>query len=274
MATTSPTTAAHGGIVHLNGVDLYHEVRGAGPAVLCISGATGDAGHFTRLAELLADEFTVVCYDRRGNSRSTIPPDTTSTPVEEHADDAAALLDALGLVPAGVVGNSSGAIVALTLAIRHPQAVRVAVLDEPPLFSEIPSKEQAMAVIGPIVEAGVQTGGAPQAVERFLDFASGGAFRQLEPALRQRMVGNGRALFGTELGWEHYRPDDATLGAIAVPIEVLAGRDTAPPFSEAATWLAERLGTRVRQLPGGHVPMFTHPQELAATLRPLLRPTP
>ena len=267
--TTS--TEVRAGTVQANGAEFYHEIRGTGPPVLCISGATGDAGHFARLAELLADEFTVVCYDRRGNSRSSIPAGTIVSPVEEHADDPAALLEALGLAPAAVVANSGGAIVALALSIHHPGVVRVAVLDEPPMIAEIPGREQAL---GPIFEAGVQSGGSPVAVERFLDFASGGAFRQLDPALRQRMLGNGRALFGTELGWETYRPDDATLAGIAVPIEVLAGRDTAPPFAEAAAWVAARLGTRVRELPGAHVPMFTHPEELAATLRPLLRSRP
>ena len=41
-------------------------------------------------------------------------------------------------------------------------------------------------------------------------------------------LGNGRALFGTELGWESYRPDDTTLAGISVPVEVIAGRDSAP----------------------------------------------
>jgi pimeloyl-ACP methyl ester carboxylesterase len=274
MSTTPSTMQVRAGSVRVNGVELYHERRGAGPAVLCISGATGDAGHFTRLAELLADEFTVVCYDRRGNSRSSIPAGTTTSPVEEHAADAAALLQALGLAPAGVLGNSGGAIVTLALAIHHPEVVRVAVLDEPPLLAEIPAREQAMAVIGPIFQAGVASGGSPAAVERFLDFASGGTFRQLDPALRQRMLGNGPALFGTELGWEDYRPADATLADIGVPVELLVGRDSAPMFHQAATWLAERLGTGIHTLPGAHVPMFTHPQELADLLRPLLRPTP
>ena len=54
--------------------DLHHELRGSGPAVLFISGASGDAGHFARAAERLADEFTTVAYDRRGCSRSAPPP--------------------------------------------------------------------------------------------------------------------------------------------------------------------------------------------------------
>ena len=66
--------------VTANGTELYHEVRGTGPAVLLIMGATGDGGHLDALAERLADEFTVISYDRRGNGRSPAPAgwDTTS----------------------------------------------------------------------------------------------------------------------------------------------------------------------------------------------------
>jgi hypothetical protein len=46
-----------------NGVDLYYEVRGSGPPVLLIMGSTGDGGHFDALADLLADEFTVITYE-------------------------------------------------------------------------------------------------------------------------------------------------------------------------------------------------------------------
>jgi pimeloyl-ACP methyl ester carboxylesterase len=57
----------------VNSAELYYEVRGAGPPVLLIMGFTGDSGHGETLAELLADEFTVVSYDRRGNGRSPRP---------------------------------------------------------------------------------------------------------------------------------------------------------------------------------------------------------
>ena len=63
------------------------------------AGSNGDAGNFTRAADLLADEFTVVTYDLRGNSRSPRPPGWTTTSVSEQADDAAALIQALGLAP-------------------------------------------------------------------------------------------------------------------------------------------------------------------------------
>ena len=69
-------------------------------------GFTGDGGHFETLAELLADEFTVVTYDRRGNGRSPRPAGWAKTSPQAQADDAAALLAALGLAPAGVYGSS------------------------------------------------------------------------------------------------------------------------------------------------------------------------
>ena len=89
--------------VAVNGTELYYEVRGAGPPLLCIMGASGDGGHFERFAQLLADEFTLVTYDRRGTGRSPPPPGWVTTSPAEQADDAAALLEALGLAPAAVL---------------------------------------------------------------------------------------------------------------------------------------------------------------------------
>ena len=50
----------------VGGVRLYYERRGDGPSVLFISGASGDAGHWTGVADVLATQYTVVAYDRRG----------------------------------------------------------------------------------------------------------------------------------------------------------------------------------------------------------------
>ena len=72
MSLTGSTRRA--GHLRVNGTDIYHEVRGSGPPVLFISGMTGDAGHYAKVAEVLATEFTAVTYDRRGNSRSPRPP--------------------------------------------------------------------------------------------------------------------------------------------------------------------------------------------------------
>ena len=59
--------------IEVNGIRIYNEKRGRGPAVLFVSGASGDAGHWTAVADILADAYTVITYDRRGNSRSPRP---------------------------------------------------------------------------------------------------------------------------------------------------------------------------------------------------------
>lgn len=255
--------------VSVNGASIYYERRGSGPSVLFIAGAMGDAGYFDRVADLLSDEFNVITYDRRGNSRSPRPEGWESTSVEEQAADAAALLDALGLAPAAVFGNSYGATFALGLVIEHPEAARGAILHEPPLISVL---ERPDTGIEAVVEEGMRTGGPPVAVERFFRFAAGDAVVDgLEPALRERLFANAETLLGIEMGnFEPYRPDDDTLAAIKVPTRVLVSEESPPFFHEASGWLADRLGIEVMQTPGSHTPFLDRPDQLVETVRPVL----
>src|SRR4029453_9652587 len=98
----------HNAIVEANGTELYYEVHGSGSPLLFISGATGDAGHFTHVADALSDDFRVITYDRRGNSRSPRPAGWTQTSITEQADDAAALLEALPVTSPVVFGTRGG----------------------------------------------------------------------------------------------------------------------------------------------------------------------
>jgi pimeloyl-ACP methyl ester carboxylesterase len=253
--------------------ELYCEVRGGGPPVLLIMGATGDAGHLAALAQALADEFTVVTYDRRGNSRSPRPSGWSGTSVEEQADDAAALLGALGLAPAAVFGTSSGGLFALGLAIRHPALVRGAVVHEPALYSALERPQDVAAAIGAPVRAALAAGGPPAAIERFWRLVSGDAnWEGLEPGLRRRMLEGAETYLGVERGaFDAYRPEDAALAALAAPVQVVVSEGSAPFFGEMARWLAGRLGVAVTRTPGTHTPYLDQPDALARTVRPFLR---
>src|ERR1700687_1311135 len=55
-------------ILKLPGTRLYYEVRGSGPVLLMIPGGPADAGVFAGIASILADRYTGVAYDPRGNS--------------------------------------------------------------------------------------------------------------------------------------------------------------------------------------------------------------
>jgi len=138
--------------------DLHHEVRGAGPAVLFIPGASGDAGHFAGVAERLVDEFTVVSYDRRGSSRSPRLPAGEPMSVAAQADDAATLIEALAIAPAMVFGTSGGGTILLELIARRPDVVRAALVHEPALIAILPESDggaiSRSARTGPISSTG------------------------------------------------------------------------------------------------------------------------
>ena len=106
----------------------YYELAGAGPRVLFINGSGGDLRRQPSVfASPLAAAFTLLAHDQRGLGQTTVPdpPYTMS----DYADDAAALLDAIGWDRCHVVGTSFGGMVAQEFALRHPGRVDRLVLN-------------------------------------------------------------------------------------------------------------------------------------------------
>lgn len=260
-------------LLTVNGAALYHELRGEGPPLLLIMGATGDGGAFDAFADLLADEFTVVTYDRRGNGRSPRPAGWDSTSPEEQADDAVGLLDGLGLSPAAILGTSSAGIFALAMLIRHPESVGGAILHEPALFALFDDPHEARDTVSTLVREGMESSGRRGAFERFIRFVAGDAnWDGLDPNVRARMLASADTYFENEIGrFDTYLPDDEALATIAAPVQVLVSEGSLPYFDQAAGRLAERLGVEVTRTPGTHFPYLDHPEDLARTVRPFLR---
>ncbi len=262
----------------VNGTQIYYELRGSGPSVLFISGATGDAGHFTKIADILGREFTIVTYDRRGNSRSPRPRGWTATSMDEQADDSAGLIKALGLAPAAVFGTSGGGDILLSLIVRHPELLRGAVVHEPALFSILPNPQENLGQMQSMIEEAMTKGGPGFATEQFVRTVAGNAvFEKLEPKLRERILGNGEVLFSIEMqAFLSYIADIRKLVESKVPILVARGAETATnpqlqPLFEISRLLADRLGTSLHELPGAHVGYWDRPEEFVEALRPLLR---
>jgi hypothetical protein len=116
-------------VVHsADGTRIAFDRLGQGDPLVLVSGAsTGRALHGA-LAELLAEHFTVLNYDRRGRGDSG---DTAPYAVEREIEDLAAVLDVTG--PARVFGNSSGGVLALRAAIAGLPITELA-LWEPPIM--------------------------------------------------------------------------------------------------------------------------------------------
>jgi pimeloyl-ACP methyl ester carboxylesterase len=268
---TATTTTS--GLIQAGTTKLYHEVRGSGPALL-ITGGTGDAGEWANLAPTLAEECTVVTYDRRGMSRSPRPDGWTATSMAEAADDAAALLRALDLTPAVVVGHSGGASVACGLVARHPEVVRHAVLYEPPLLAVVPDGEALVAGLRAVIEQAMAAGGPRHAMEAFIRGNAGDEvadqwFESVDPSDRDRILDNGAVFFPIELpAFAAFIPDPQRMQASGVPLTVAVGAENRDTWmGAAAAWLAEGTGADLVELPGGHGGFVSHPQEFIELVR-------
>ncbi len=104
---------------------LYYEVHGAdaAPPLILSSGLGGSADYWKPNLRAMAAHFRVIAYDQRGTGRSDRAlPDTVT--VDDLADDIAALLDALRIERADVMGHAAGGVAGLALALRSPKRVR------------------------------------------------------------------------------------------------------------------------------------------------------
>jgi pimeloyl-ACP methyl ester carboxylesterase len=112
-----------------DGTTIAFDRLGAGAPVVLVSGASTTRGVHAQLAELLAPDFTVLNYDRRGRGDSG---DSPPYAVEREVEDLDAVIAEAGGA-AAVFGNSSGAVLALRAAAAGLPVTRLA-LWEPPLM--------------------------------------------------------------------------------------------------------------------------------------------
>lgn len=111
----------------INNLQFYYEQRGVGPRLLHISGTGGDLRKKPNVFDSpLAKHFEILAYDQRGLGQSD-RADIAYT-MADYANDAAALMDAVGWDQALVMGVSFGGMVAQEFALRHPKKVEKLVL--------------------------------------------------------------------------------------------------------------------------------------------------
>lgn len=117
--------------VKIDQTNFHIQQSGSGPDVVLIHGLTGDLSIWllSRLMPVLAETHHVTAYDLRGHGYSDAPPDGYTSSVQ--AGDLLALLDALGIDRARLVGHSFGAVIAMHAAVLAPDRVDALVLSDP-----------------------------------------------------------------------------------------------------------------------------------------------
>jgi 3-oxoadipate enol-lactonase len=246
----------------IRGTTVHYERAGTGPDLLFVHGMCGDARVWERQVALLGDRHTCITYDRRGHSRS--PRGDAGESDAVHADDAAALVEALGLDPI-VVASSGGARITLELLRRRPDLVRGAVLSEPPALTLAPEAARLfVAELRPRIEQAASRGGPGAAVDAFFSYVCPGLWEGLAEPTRGRYRANAPAMFA-ELEAEPNRLTEDDLAKVQTPVLVLSGSGSHPVFREIAAVLVRALpDARFVELAGsGHVTYAERPEAFA-----------
>ncbi|MGA8117488.1 MAG: alpha/beta hydrolase [Actinocatenispora sp.] len=282
MGNANPTTH----VLDVPGARLQYDVRGAGPLLLMIGAPMGSRG-FTAIAELLADEYTVVTYDPRGILRSTLDDPTQDATPELLADDVHRLVSELDAGPAYVFGNSGGAVTGVALVSRHPEQVRVLVAHEPPLAELLPDSEQVRATIAEVCDTYARDG-RDAALKKYtamtdIGFSSrrGGQIGQQETPDPESFTPPTDVRAILDRFFRHilrpttlYRPDLAALRAASTRIVVAGGiASKGQLYQRTAVALADHLGTAIVDFPDDHTGFQAQPEPFARLLHQVFTET-
>jgi 3-oxoadipate enol-lactonase len=255
---------------------LHHEVHGDGPPVLFLHAGIADLRMWSGVAERLAPSHRVILCDLQGWGRTPLRPGRVS-----NTDDLVALLDALAVPRTAVVGASYGGLVALSLAVLHPERVTAlglldATLDE---FDRSEELEAFGAAEDAAVEARDVDRVVALNVETWVD-RPGRRPEPADPAVRALVADMQRRAYEAQIDvYDEVEFDDPDppiarrLGEIAVPALVVVGEHDLPDYETIARRLVAELpgAERVETVAGAaHLPALERPAEVADLLTAFL----
>jgi pimeloyl-ACP methyl ester carboxylesterase len=254
----------------INGVELEYEVQGSGePVILISTGPIADSFLPFFSENALAERYRLIRYHQRGQAGSTHSPAPVS--FAEHAADAAALLGHLDIRRAHAAGHSTGAIIALQLAIDQPELVHSLALLEPPLVG-VPSAGAFFEKAGPALAA-YSSGDREGAMSGFLSVVSSLDWGTCRTLVEKQVPGgvaqamqDADTFFGSYLpalnAWQ-FGPQRAA--AISQPVLSVLGTETEPLFVEGHellhSWFPQVEDCTVEGI--GHLLHMQHPEPVA-----------
>jgi pimeloyl-ACP methyl ester carboxylesterase len=236
--------------------------------VLLVHGTAPD--FFDQLDQALRVDHRVVRVSRRGFPGSERDPVRTLPP---HTDDLAQIIKGGG-APTTVVGWSVGGIIALELALRHPELVNALVLIEPPWLAK---SHPSLGLLGGVVGGKVRGAfGNPEAGgERFLRWAlgvrtGGSELDSLSPERRALVRQAGKAILAELDGGTGEHLTRVLTGPLPIPVRLLCGDRSPREFETAAHRLAAILQVKPELVAGAsHLLQETHASHVAAIVREL-----
>jgi pimeloyl-ACP methyl ester carboxylesterase len=250
-------------------VDIAYDVHGPLPTAdgrppLFMIGQPMDASGFATLATHFPDR-TVVTYDPRGLGRSTRKDGRVDHVPTVQAEDAHAVIEALGAGPVEIFASSGGAVTALALVAAYPDDVSTLVAHEPPLIPVLPDAAAAERARAGFRDAYVAKGSSA-GMAAFIAMTSWrGEFTDeyfAQPAPDPGQFGMPTEDDGSrddpllsDRAWavSSYRPDVDALAAAPTRIVIAVGEESQGTFTgRTAVATAELLGQQATVFPSHH----------------------
>lgn len=129
-------------VIERDGVTLYYETHGSGPALLLTHGFSATSQMWQPQIDALARDHTLILWDMRGHGQSTAPADDTQFTEAATTADMTALLQHLGFERAVIGGLSLGGYMSLAFYADHPEMVKaLLIIDTGPGFKRDAARE-------------------------------------------------------------------------------------------------------------------------------------
>ena len=127
----NPITSWYSGDIIANGIRIhYYRTGGDRPSLVLAHGLTDSGPCWTRLVQVLEQDFDIVMVDARGHGLSEAPEEGYNG--DSQAADLAGVIEALGLRKPVLMGHSMGALTTAIAAGNYPDLVRAVILEDPP----------------------------------------------------------------------------------------------------------------------------------------------
>jgi pimeloyl-ACP methyl ester carboxylesterase len=242
-----------------DGVRIYYEQRGAGPAVLLSHGYSASARMWQGQMEALSDRYHLIAWDMRGHDRSDSPDNPALYSHEATIADMAALLDACGASRAVIAGLSLGGFMSLAFHLAHPERTAALMLfDTGPGYKKADGREGWNRLAESRAMAYEKEG-----------LAAAGAGAEVTVARHRSAQGLAHAARGM-LAQKDGRVIES-LPAITVPTLVLVGENDTP-FRPSADYMSTKIpgAQKVILAQAGHASNIDQPAAFNAAVRAFL----
>jgi len=250
-----------------NGTSIAFKRSGKGLPLLLLHGAEADHSMFDAFGPLLSDDFSVIAYDQRDSGDTKNP--ATPYGFEELADDAAALIAALGYSSANVFGTSFGGVIAQVLAARHGERIDRLVL------SSTSRPGAPLPQVNPEFPRFAELRGRlPDSIGEFAKFFFTPDYLAQHPQALSVFAGGKRSEEQkVRRGGVIPRPISVDLGKITAPTLVVVGaEDRLIPPAHTLSLAREIANARTATIAGvGHVGTRQNPAAVAAAVKAFLQ---